>query len=145
MSNKTQLQTNNTKLESLIQTLQGKAAGGGSGGGSGGGVDVCTVTIDLQPRSSSTSHYALMRYVDGEMIVEYWSGFGSKNVTFNDVICGNMIIAGIGAEIIYKNVSGTIEELNSGSNWGSSVSRVYLYKAPSASGGNGTILIRDDD
>lgn len=32
MSNKTQLQTNNTQLASLIQTLQGKIAGGGSGG-----------------------------------------------------------------------------------------------------------------
>lgn len=32
MSNKTQLQANNTQLASLIQTLQGKAAGGGSGG-----------------------------------------------------------------------------------------------------------------
>lgn len=32
MSNKTQLQANNTQLASLIQTLQGKTAGGGSGG-----------------------------------------------------------------------------------------------------------------
>lgn len=31
MSNKTQLATNNTQLASLIQTLQGKAAGGGGG------------------------------------------------------------------------------------------------------------------
>ena len=38
MSNKTQLQTNNTQLASLIQTLQGKAAGGG--GSSGGGTDL---------------------------------------------------------------------------------------------------------
>ena len=30
---KTQLQTNNAKLEALITELQGKAAGGGSGGG----------------------------------------------------------------------------------------------------------------
>lgn len=32
MSNKTQLQTNNSKLSALITELQGKAAGGGSGG-----------------------------------------------------------------------------------------------------------------
>ena len=31
MSNKTQLQANNTQLAALIQTLQGKAAGGGGG------------------------------------------------------------------------------------------------------------------
>ena len=38
MSNKTQLATNNTQLASLIQTLQGKAAGGG------GGMQTATVT-----------------------------------------------------------------------------------------------------
>ena len=42
MSNKTQLQTNNAKLEALITELQGKAAGGGSGGG---GLETCQVTI----------------------------------------------------------------------------------------------------
>jgi len=38
--NKTQLQTNNAKLEALITELQGKAAGGGSGGGGGGEMQV---------------------------------------------------------------------------------------------------------
>lgn len=41
MSNKTQLQTNNTQLASLIQTLQGKAAGGS------GSVETCTVTVEF--------------------------------------------------------------------------------------------------
>lgn len=40
MSNKTQLQANNTNLASLIQTLQGKAAGSGSSGG----IETCTIT-----------------------------------------------------------------------------------------------------
>lgn len=38
---KTQLQTNNAKLEALITELQGKAAGGGGGGG----LETCQVTI----------------------------------------------------------------------------------------------------
>ena len=41
MSNKTQLQTNNTQLSSLIQELANKAVGGGSGA-----VETCTVTIE---------------------------------------------------------------------------------------------------
>ena len=42
MSNKQQLQTNNIKVASLIETLKGKAAGGGGGGGN---VETCTVTL----------------------------------------------------------------------------------------------------
>lgn len=38
---KTQLQTNNTRLASLIQELQGKAAGGGAS------VETCTVTVNI--------------------------------------------------------------------------------------------------
>ena len=39
---KSQLQTNNAKLEALITELQGKAAGGGSGGS----VETCTVYVN---------------------------------------------------------------------------------------------------
>ena len=40
---KTQLQTNNSRLASLIDELKGKAAGGGASGG--GSVETCTVII----------------------------------------------------------------------------------------------------
>lgn len=55
MSNKTQLQTNNTTLSSLIQTLQGKAAGGSSGA-----VETCTVTL-----ADQASEICYTKYVDG--------------------------------------------------------------------------------
>ena len=51
MSNKTQLSTNNTQLASLIQTLQGKAAGGG-----GSSVETCTVQIaPMGPSMANTT------------------------------------------------------------------------------------------
>lgn len=43
MSNKTQLQTNNTELSSLIEAIRGKAAGGGSGDESAGTVETGTL------------------------------------------------------------------------------------------------------
>ena len=43
MSNKTQLQTNNTELSSLIEAIRGKAAG--SGGAGGGSIETCEVTF----------------------------------------------------------------------------------------------------
>lgn len=52
MSNKTQLQANNTQLASLIQTLQGKATGGG-----GGSVEACTVEILAMGSTVTTTFY----------------------------------------------------------------------------------------
>lgn len=46
MSNKTDLQTLNTKYESLVEELRGKAVGGGS-------VETCTVTIE----GATSSYY----------------------------------------------------------------------------------------
>lgn len=51
---KTQLQTNNAKLESLIAELQGKAAGGG------GNVETCSVEIN---------HWGMMNEAFGETII----------------------------------------------------------------------------
>ena len=60
MSNKTQLQTNNTQLASLIQTLQGKAAGGGSGGDETGGLPTGVTAMAsgiLTPSNDISSTY----------------------------------------------------------------------------------------
>lgn len=63
MFNKTQLQTNNTQLVSLIQELQGKAAGGGS-------VETCTVrfiTTDsgLNPEPPYITEVHIVKLIDG--------------------------------------------------------------------------------
>lgn len=63
MSNKTQLQANNTQLASLIQTLQGKAAGGGSSGGGIG--SICTVNISTNGPSMNVTFY----YMDSDLNV----------------------------------------------------------------------------
>lgn len=102
MSNKTQLQTNNTKLDSLIQTLQGKAAGG-----SGGNIETCRVVIksvasDLDDpvnapnTGSSFPQTSIALYEDGSIlsrkIIEndpyYISGEG---IVFNSVIKGSIL------------------------------------------------------
>jgi hypothetical protein len=54
MSNKQQLQTNNTKYASLIETLRGKAAGG-----SGGSIETCTVM------STATGNNKSVYYTEG--------------------------------------------------------------------------------
>lgn len=76
MSNKTQLQTNNTKLESLIQTLQGKAAGGGS-------VETCTLNIGSYILTAGATLYQ-----DGAILA--YNGRGN-NGTCENVVCGSTI------------------------------------------------------
>lgn len=61
MSNKTQLQANNTQLASLIQTLQGKATGGG------GSVEACTVEILAFGPVTDTYFY----FIDTDGAVQY--------------------------------------------------------------------------
>lgn len=56
---KTQLQTNNTKLEALITELQGKAAGGGSGGS----VEMCTVEFLADAPIASNQ---MLTYLDAD-------------------------------------------------------------------------------
>lgn len=58
--NKTQLQTNNARLASLITELEGKAAGGG------GSVETCTVEV------RSTALPADICYVDAETQEAVW-------------------------------------------------------------------------
>lgn len=60
MSNKTQLQTNNAKLTSLISELLGKAAGGGS-------AEMCTVTISTYLSVYGSGWVEFFMYNDGTM------------------------------------------------------------------------------
>jgi hypothetical protein len=75
MSNKTQLQTNNTQLASLIQTLQDKAAGG-SGGGS---VETCTININVQSGGSAQKYFAST----GIIGISYINEFGELSILEN--------------------------------------------------------------
>lgn len=86
MSNKTQLQANNTQLASLIQTLQGKAAGGG---GSGGGVETCTVKLIIR---SGWNQYGFTVYKNGVIDVETVTAPYSAGTTIvaENVVCGSM-------------------------------------------------------
>ncbi len=74
MSNKTQLQTNNTKLDSLIELLKGKAVGGGSGGG----VETVEITIrkteNLTPEAPGAHEPDVTAYyqtcIDGKVLLQ---------------------------------------------------------------------------
>ena len=80
---KTQLQTNNAKLEALITELQGKAAGGG------GAAETCTVTV------KGTSSYARPYYIsyttNEEEAGKVIESNNSLSVTLENVLCGSVV------------------------------------------------------
>lgn len=94
MSNKTQLQTNNTALDGYIARINAAkdvAASlpeAGSGGSGGGSVETCTVTVTAM--MNPLTKIAAMRYVDG--VFEQVSGLimmvGS---TIDNVVCGSLV------------------------------------------------------
>lgn len=82
---KSQLQTNNAKLEALITELQGKATGGGSGGGS---PETCTVIIGGGGMllSGGILGYAYTTLDDNGQIVSKTATFVSIN-TPHEITC----------------------------------------------------------
>lgn len=66
MSNKTQLSNNNTKLASLIQELQGKAAGGGSGS-----AEIKSGELTVEISRSSPGYYDYKLTADGFTPTKY--------------------------------------------------------------------------
>lgn len=92
---KTQLQTNNAKLEALITELQGKAAGGGSGGGS---IDTCTLIFytgggaDYELLYGIYGVCATVVNEDGAIDALYKGNLApGSTTTIDNVVCGSMV------------------------------------------------------
>lgn len=94
MSNKTQLQTNNTSLEALItrvNTAKNTAASlpeVGSGG-SGTNIDTCSVTITCAEAGIVTGYGFTI--FENNQITSIGSFEATVPVTINNVVCGSMI------------------------------------------------------
>ena len=134
MSNKTQLQTNNTQLASLIQTLQGKAAGGG-----GGGVETCTVTVNASNRGA----IAYTKYSEGNIeacVYRMTVNDKSQNIVFTNVICSSALsyLSSNYFMMLATNINGEGALLDSDSN-------SAIFSTPSTSGATTVFKIYDDD
>ena len=92
MSNKTQLQTNNTTLDGYIARINAAkevAASLPDAGGSGGAsVETCTVEIS----STTVRYYAATRYVDGLFVAECKNCYASSSATITDVVVGSCFV-----------------------------------------------------
>lgn len=134
MSNKTQLQTNNTQLASLIQTLQGKAAGSG-----GASVETCTVTVN----ASALGMIGYTRYSDGAIEACQYTmttSDKSENLVFTNVVCNSALtyLSTSYFMIFATTISGEGSRLAYTSN-------SAVFSTPSTSGASTVFKIYDDD
>lgn len=136
MSNKTQLQTNNTKLAALIETLSGKAAGGGS-------VDTCTIVInnEVYNLGHGLGTYAFTTFENGEISINFYDGTTIKQAQykFENVVCGSIFhLFDTGYSMAGIQFDASISRPN-----GQTGTRFYV--APTVAGTTATITIYDDD
>lgn len=149
MSNKTQLQTNNTVLDALITRVSAAkdvAASLPEAGsdGSGGSVETCTVVINHPFIAGNTNEcinsYFATTYIDGQYSADYaLNGVYTSQVTISNVICGTVLY-------IYSMIDSCV--------WGFSTDKAevlengggrFIIKATASAGETATITIYDDD
>lgn len=152
MSNKTQLQTNNTKIDeltSLAATMKDKAAALPDAG-SGGSVETCTVEIVCQDGAYLTD-VATNIVLDGVITPYFFAFFESVNnekitsLTIENVLCGSSLLVGIGGiSIIGASLNNmTPNGLESAGN-GSRAS-IRMVTTPTEAGTTGTMTIYNND
>lgn len=90
---KTQLQSNNARLASLIDELKGKATGGG------GSAETCTVTINYKYGAPNNAFYVYTSVENGDIVGRYIQYDGKVTpVILENVVKGtNVVAVGLGA------------------------------------------------
>ena len=145
MSNKTQLQTNNTALDALITRVNAAKDVAASlpesgGGGGGGSMETCTVTITIG-LSGGIPGYVAYTSVHNNEVVAYNKMFDESTSIEIICLCGSMLVV----NETYTRVSHTYENLQEIANNASGVShlgnptiRTFQVTAPA----NGTASLR---
>lgn len=144
MSNKQQLQTNNTALDALItriNTAKDTAASLPEAGG--GSVETCTVTVNSHKGIYAYSYTA---YRNGEYVAVATSDFRSSttmSIVLDDIVCGSSFMICNSCAMNGVTVNGGVEYI--GQSAVSISSRALPFKAPIISGAQATVDIWDND
>ena len=138
-----QLTTNTTTMQTILEKLQGKASGG-----SGASLNTCTIRIVCN--TNDVYSYVYTKVIDGEVSMGIYEAASpstatSIDVTLNDVLCGGFIFVSTNIEemFIVANVEGeaTTETLV----WESSGMPKLAIYAPKTAGSQSTVTIIDND
>ena len=146
MSNKTQIQTNNTNLDALITRVNAAKntaaslpdAGGGSGGGS-----VPTYTLTIESDNGIYSGYACTVFRDGaiaaENTLQVFSDAYTTPHTIENVVCNSLIAISPSYDIPGFSITNGSLSVPTGT------SAIRLYTISATDGSNVTLRIYDND
>lgn len=144
MSNKTQLQTNNTALDALITRVNAAKDTAASlpeaGGGGGGSVETCTVTITIGPSGGALGYVAYTSVHNNE-VVAYNKTFDESTSIEIICLCGSMLVVNeTYARVVhtYENLQEIANNVNGFSNLGDPRITTFQVTAPA----NGTASLR---
>lgn len=145
MSNKTQLQTNNTELSSLIETIRGKVAGSG-GSGSGASIETCTLSLDVFTDSAASGYFCTCWENNTFVVKSGVFKYGSVNkIMVENVVCNSCVFISsyIGSAFIGHQET-NVELINY---FGADTLRSFNagYKITAPAGGTATINVYDND
>ena len=141
MSNKTQLQTNNTNLDALItrvNTAKDTAASLPEAGG-GSGINTCTVIIDVLTGIYAWK-YACTAYESDSFVMknsDFYDGVTSSSITLTNVVCGSVIT------VIDTSASQPFSSLDDPTmQWGSFEGGKCCFSAPLTAGVTATVNLQ---
>ena len=98
MSNKTQLQTNNTTLDGYITRINAAKEVAASlpeagGSGSSGDIETCTVTINCYPEyGAPIDIFAAMTWDGASISMTTGGNTGSSQYIIENVVCGSILV-----------------------------------------------------
>ena len=133
MSNKTQLQTNNAQLASLIQTLQGKATGSGTSS-----IDTCTISITCS--SGYIGQFSGTKSEDKSTMASENYTIGESTKTFENIVCNTVFVVIVSGIALVGVTTENVPYVDVGA-----TSNVRVFQAPSEPNSIGTITIYDND
>lgn len=132
-----QLETNTTTIQSIIDKLAGKAAGGGAGV-----IDTCTVTITrIRKKFDEYSYAAFTKLENGKPVAKIVELYTLDSYIISDCVCGSLITV-YDPLCVYCEFSENITrlEITFGPTW----DRAPCFRAPINNGDAGTIEMEMD-
>lgn len=148
MSNKTQLQTNNTALDALIARVNAAKDTAASlpETGGGGGVETCTVKITCP--TSDIYGYFYTKVVDGNYSMGYFTNESERSnldVTLTDVLCGGFIAVQTNISMNFLSVAISGDATYEVICMTSSAMPIVAITTPTSPGSYSEVIIIDND